>query len=84
VKHHAAPEFWSCYRRLPADVQRTADRAFALLKADPHHPSIHLKKIDNVWSARIGLHHRALAARVPDGLLWFWIGAHAAYDDIIG
>jgi hypothetical protein len=69
---------------LPADVQRTADKAFELLKADPYHPSIHLKKVDEVWSARVGLHHRALAIRASDGLLWFWIGTHADYDDIIG
>jgi hypothetical protein len=69
---------------LPADVQRTADKAFELLKADPYHTSIHMKKVDEVWSARVGLHHRALAIRASDGLLWFWIGTHADYDDIIG
>ncbi len=84
MKHYAVPDFWACYRRLPAEVQRTADKAFELLKANPYHPSIHLKKLDEVWSARVGLHHRALASRVSDGFLWFWIGTHAEYDDIIG
>jgi len=51
VKHRAAPDFWECYRRLPSEAQRTADHAFELLKADPHYPSIHLKKIDEYWSA---------------------------------
>ena len=84
MKHRAAPDFWEHYRRLPSEVQRTADRAFELLKADPHHPSIHLKRIDEYWSARVGLHHRALAVRISDGLLWFWIGTHAEYDGIVG
>ena len=82
--HHAAPDFWSCYNALPANVQATADRAFALLKADPHHPSLHFKKVDEWWSARVGLHHRALAVEIADGILWFWIGTHAEYDRIIG
>ena len=84
MKHHASPEFWQCYHRLPLEVQRTADRAFERLKSDRHHPSIHWKKIDDYWSARAGLHHRALAVRVHDGLLWFWIGTHAEYDGIVG
>ncbi len=30
------------------------------------------------------MHYRALAVRISDGLLWFWIGTHAEYDDIVG
>jgi hypothetical protein len=29
---------------------------------------------------RVGLHHRALAAQIPEGFLWFWIGLHDEYD----
>jgi hypothetical protein len=83
VKHRASPEFWKCYRRLPADIQRRSDKAFDLLKNDPRHPSLHFKKLHEVWSARAGLHHRALAVEVPDGFLWFWIGTHADYDRLI-
>ena len=54
-----------------------ADRAFSFLKADPKHPSLHFKKVGRFWSARVGLHHRAVAVEVPDGMLWFWIGTHA-------
>jgi hypothetical protein len=83
VKHHAAPDFWSCYRRLPDDIQQTANKSFALLKQDPRHPSLQLKKVDSVWSARVGLHYRALAVEVPGGFLWFWIGTHAEYDRLV-
>ncbi len=82
--HHATPDFWGSYRSLPASIQALADRAFALLKADPHHPSLHLKKIDSIWSVRVGIHHRALGVEVSDGILWFWIGTHADYDRMIG
>ena len=84
MKHYAAPDFWACYRRLPTEVQRLADKSFELLKADPYHPSIHFKKADRFWSARVGLHHRALAIQIPDGVLWFWVGTHAEYDNILG
>jgi hypothetical protein len=29
------------------------------------------------------MHHRALAVEAPDGLVWFWIGTHAEYDQLI-
>jgi len=82
--HHAAPDFWSCYRRLPEPVRELADRAFALLREDSRHPSLHFKKTGPYWSARVGLHYRALAVDATDGLLWFWIGTHAEYDDLVG
>ncbi|HEY4589443.1 MAG TPA: hypothetical protein VII86_09445 [Thermoanaerobaculia bacterium] len=84
MKHHATPEFWACYRALPVSVQGLADRAFAILKADPRHPSLHFKKVGRFLSARVGLHHRALAVETSDGALWFWIGSHADYDKLIG
>ena len=45
MNHHASPDFWACYRALPTSVQKLADKAFALLKANPLHPSLHFKKL---------------------------------------
>ena len=84
MKHYASPDFWSCYRALAKEVQELADKSFALLRGDPKHPSLHVKKVDRFWSARVGLHYRALAVKAPDGLLWFWIGTHGEYDKIVG
>jgi len=83
MNHFASREFWRCYNSLPNDVQQLADKSFALLQADPNHPSLHFKKIGRYRSARIGLQYRALAVEVENGLLWFWIGNHAEYDRII-
>jgi hypothetical protein len=47
---------------------------------DPRHPSLHFKRIGRVWSARVGLHHRALAAERNEEIVWIWIGTHAEYD----
>lgn len=84
MNHHASPDFWSCYRALPKEVQALADKSFGLLKGNPKHPSLHFKKVGRFWSARVGLHYRAVAVEVPDGLLWFWIGTHADYDKLVG
>ena len=78
--HHAAPDFWRYYRNLAPDIQALADKAFALLKADPRHPSLQFKKAGRFWSVRIGLHYRALGVETDDGLLWFWIGNHSEYE----
>ena len=84
MKHQASPRFWSCYQALPTDVQDQADRAYEQLKADPRHPSMHLKRIGRFWSVRVGLRHRALAVEAStDALLWVWIGTHAQYDKLL-
>ena len=83
LTHFASPDFWWLYRRLPADVREVADKQFALLRSDPRHPSLHFKKIGELWSARAGLHYRALgmdAPQVENGILGFWIGPHSEYD----
>ncbi len=55
-----------------------------MLKANPHHPSLHFKKVSpRHYSVRVGRHYRALAFDVPDGLVWFWIGSHDEYERII-
>lgn len=56
---------------------------YALLKENPRHPSLRLKRVGRFWSARVGSRHRALAVEVDEGLLWFWIGSHADYDAMV-
>ena len=83
MNHHATPAFWQAYENLPADVRRLADRNFQLLKTDPSHTSLRLKRVSRYWSVRIGLHYRALGVTEGDDIIWFWIGSHADYDRII-
>ena len=83
MKHAASPRFWRCYDALPAGARALADKNFRLLRADPRHPSLHFKRIDGVWSARVGDHYRALGTDHDGAILWFWIGSHADYDRLI-
>jgi hypothetical protein len=84
VRHFASSLFWRAYEALPAHTRELADRNYALLKENPRHPSLHLKKVGRFWSVRIGMRHRALGVDIDDGILWFWIGSHADYDALIG
>lgn len=84
MRHFASPRFWAAYQALPPSVRKLADANYDLLKRDPRHPSLQFKKVGRYWSVRVGLRHRALAAEVNDGYLWFWIGSHADYDKLVG
>ena len=83
MKHLASPEFWEHYGRLPPAVRKLADKNFDLLKTSSSHPSLHLKKVGRYWSVRVGRRHRALAVQISEGLIWFWIGKHADYEDLL-
>jgi hypothetical protein len=83
VNHYTTSAFWDCYARLPEAVRRMADRHYELLRADPWRPSLHFKRIGQLWSVRAGAGYRALAADSPDGLVWFWIGPHDEYERLL-
>jgi hypothetical protein len=62
---------------------KLADNNFILLKRNPRHPSLHLKKVGRFWSVRVGDHYRAIGVQSSDGIVWFWIGTHAEYDRLM-
>jgi hypothetical protein len=83
MKSSTTAEFWECYSRLPPHIKQLARRTSRLWAQDPHHRSLHFKKIGHVWSAGIGLHHRALGLMKGDTVVWFWVGSHEEYDRIL-
>jgi len=84
VNHQATSRFWACYEQLPAAVRDLADTSFDLLKENPRHPSLHLKKVNQLWSVRVGRKYRAPVVQQDEVLIWFWIGTPAEYDRLIG
>jgi hypothetical protein len=56
------------------------------MKRDPSHPSLQFKLMGagKLYSARVGLHDRALGLPRPEGVHWFWIGTHCEYDKLVG
>ena len=83
VKHFTTPEFWEHFDELPAEVQLLTRKDFELLKQNPRHPSLRLKKAGNFWTVRVGIHYRAIAKERAEGLNWFWIGHHTEYDQLL-
>jgi len=76
------------YQALPLEIRNRADKQFALLKSNPQHPSLQFKKVgesrsQEVWSARVTLNFRTLAVKRAGGFLWFWIGDHESYEELI-
>lgn len=84
MRHAATSTFWFHYRQLPAGIQRLADENFQLLKEDSRHPSLHFKRVGRYWSARVGIHYRAIGVQDGEEVIWFWIGHHSAYDRLVG
>jgi len=80
VKHYTSSDFWALYWKLPPEIGELADKNYELLKANPRHPSLRLKRIEELWAVRAGQHYRAIGIDAPDGIQWIWIGSHADYD----
>lgn len=86
MNHLTLPRFWQHYHQLPAQVRELADKNYELLRANPFHPSLHFKKVGKtkqLWSVRVGENYRALGVEKPDGVVWFWIGTHSEYDQLL-
>jgi hypothetical protein len=80
----ATADYWSCYNALPKEIQFQARQKFELWKKDPFHPSLHFKEIkNNLWSVRVNRQYRALGRRKDSLIVWFWIGPHAEYDELL-
>ncbi len=78
--------FRKAYAQLPEYARRRAREAYRLFRDNPNHPSLRFKQVHAtrpIYSARVGLGYRALAVRDGDVVVWFWIGTHAAYDELI-
>lgn len=86
MNHLTLPRFWQHNQLLPEDMRKLAGKNYGLLKSNPQHPSLRLKKVGNakqLWSVRVGMHYRALGVEKLKGIVWFWIGPHAEYDRLL-
>lgn len=74
------------YKGLPKKIQRDADRKFDLWKKNPFHPSLNFKCVNteyNIWSVRVTMDYRALAVRNEKSVIWYWIGDHNKYEQLL-
>lgn len=83
MKSSTTPDFWKAFAALPTPIQARARVAYNLWKRNPRHPSLQFKKIQSVWSVRIGSGYRALALQEDEVYYWFWIGTHDEYERLL-
>jgi mRNA-degrading endonuclease RelE of RelBE toxin-antitoxin system len=66
-------------RRLPAAIQTKVKRQLRALAEDVSHPSLHTKRIkgrQNVWEARVDIHHRMTFHIDGDRVILRAVGPH--------
>jgi hypothetical protein len=83
MRSRTLPSFWEAYQALDADLRQRARKAYRLWEENPFHPSLHFKCInreESIWSARISLGYRSVGIMDEEGVTWFWIGGHDAYE----
>jgi hypothetical protein len=86
VTSRTTKRFRKLLAALPAQVQKQAREAYQTWMRDPWHPSLQFKQIHPtrpIFSARIGLHWRAVCLRSGDTAIWYFIGSHADYERLI-
>jgi len=85
VTSQTTAEFRRLLVAVPARVRAEARAAYRTFQDDPAHPGLQFKRVglrEPVYSARIGLHYRAVGVFRGDTIIGFWIGPHAAYDKL--
>lgn len=79
IGHKLTEEFHRLCGKLPKDVRKRVSRKIEMLRQDPRHCSLCLKKVGTYWSIKISRGHRALAVKDSGTLVWEWIGPHDEY-----
>ncbi len=86
MKSRTTRRFRKAFERLPPYVQQQAREAYQLFLQDSSHPGLRFKQVHAtrlIYSVRISRTYRALGVREGDLMIWFWIGSHDEYDDLI-
>jgi hypothetical protein len=87
VRSRTTERFRKALADLPEQVQEQARGAYRQFLLDPWHPGFRFKQVHptlSIYSARVGLHYRALGVREEEDLvIWFWVGSHAEYDRLL-
>jgi len=86
MRSRTTAKFRKAFDRLPAEVKQQARQAFQNWKRNPRHPSLHFKQVHQtlpVFAVRIDIHWRAVGNQRGDEMVWFWIGSHNDYNNLL-
>ena len=86
MKSRTTSRFWDAYADLPERTKRRARKAYELFEQNPRHPSLRFKKVHGsrpIYSVRITRDYRAVGIQKEESIIWFWIGSHEDYDQLL-
>ena len=71
---------------LPPGIRHKAVVAYKHFLENPRHRSLQFKKVHShkpIYSARIDLNYHAVGVVDNDTIVWFWIGTHSEYEELL-
>jgi mRNA-degrading endonuclease RelE of RelBE toxin-antitoxin system len=86
VKSRTTAQFRKLFNDLPESIQDQARKAYQQFQQDASHPSLHFKKVQPslpIYSVRISKGYRAVGQLEADTVIWFWIGTHTEYEQLL-
>ena len=86
MKSVTTDRFRKAFDKLPKNIQERARYSYQLWKLNNYHPSLHFKQVHNeqpIYSVRVGLSYRAIGVVEKETMIWFWIGSHEDYNNLI-
>ena len=93
IRSSTTKSFRTQLQSLPPHIQKKAHDAFHLFKRNPKDPRLRLHRVYNarladernttVYAAEVSLRHRALAFRMENHYVWYFIGTHETYNSLL-
>jgi hypothetical protein len=86
LKSVTTNRFRKALASLPAEVQQRSRTSYQQWKQNPSHPALHFKQVHNqkpIYSVRVGLSYRAVGIKEENTMIWFWIGSHEDYNNLL-
>ena len=86
MKSRTTRRFREAFSHLPEPIKERAREAYRRFAENPNHPSLRFKRVhasEAIYSVRVSRDYRAVGIREGDTVIWFWIGSHTDYDDLI-
>ncbi|MBI4288081.1 MAG: hypothetical protein HY671_06630 [Chloroflexi bacterium] len=83
---HTTRRFRKTLAELPKPIQKQAKEAYSLFAGNPYHPGLRFKQVHStqpIYAVRITKDYRAVGIRHDNEIIWFWIGSHSGYEEVL-
>lgn len=86
MKSKTTLRFRKAFALLPHKIREQARNNYRLFRQNNRHPGLRFKQIHSnmpIYSVRIGRDYRAIGYKTENEIVWFWIGSHSDYENLI-